>query len=351
MDNTIENQIIKLVDDFINTMIEMHNAVPGQEEELYAQAEGLLLELTDKALLLLGGREEYLETMLSQLITQKLPQGAVIDCFGNFKEELDQVMARTLDVYHRQKMGRESDSGFWNEFADEEDSEDFEGEKDPTHVEAQEEAEVEYNEFEEHDELEGKDEEKEEGWDSVIDVETETVTSPESESDGSQEVNVLEGDSEAEPDANSEAESEAGSEAEPEANSEADPEGDPAEEGVIDNEGVDIQEAEAEETVEEDPLGVLIRMAFPGQETIRNYSIYDIIIDWFVPDAGLGFIRPKAGESISNIGDLALRKAGIYLIRVDPEGIYNVKSFKRHLRRLLLENYSEDKRIFDFSAE
>lgn len=349
MDNTIENQIIKLVDNFINTMIEMHNAVPGQEEELYAQAEGLLLELTDKALLLLGGREEYLETMLSQLITQKLPQGAVIDCFGNFKEELDQVMARTLDVYHRQQLGLGADTDLWNEFADEEDSEDLEGEEDRPHAEVQEESEAEYNELEEYDEFEEEkeEEEEEEGCDSVIVVDTtegsapdgeeaaQRVTSPNSESGGSQEVNASEGDSDAEP----------------EADSEADPEGDSAEDEALGSEAVEIQESEFEEAAEEDPLGVLIRRAFAGQETIRNYSIYDIIIDWFIPETGLGFISPKEGDSISNIGDLALRRAGIYLIKVDPEGIYNVKSFKRRLRRLLLEKYSEDKRIFDFSAE
>ena len=60
MDNTIEKQILFLVDEFIETMIELHNAVPGEEQRLYKIAEDQLLELTDKALLLLGGREQYL---------------------------------------------------------------------------------------------------------------------------------------------------------------------------------------------------------------------------------------------------------------------------------------------------
>ncbi len=313
MDNSLENQIIKLVDDFINTMIEMHNTVPGQEDELYALAEGQLLELTDKALMILGGREEYLETMLSQLITQKLPQGAVIDCFGNFKEEMDQVVARTLEVYHQQQLDLVSGTDTWGDASEdevEEESVDLESVMEAS----QEEAEVddagddvasagEYNEFEEDDEA-----------DNLETLEKSAEASPEKTAKIAWEPVDVDG-----------------------------------------IEGVAFEPVEAqipaEEALEEDPLGILVRLAFPGQEILRNYSIHDIVVQWFVPDLELGFLSPEEGDFVSSMGDLALRRAGITLIIVDPAGIYNVKSFKRSLRRLLLEKNSEDKGILDLSAE
>lgn len=350
MDNSLENQIIKLVDDFINTMIELHNTVPGQEEELYALAEGHLLELTDKALMLLGGREEYLETMLSQLINQKLPQGAIMNSFDNFKEEMDHVVARTLEVYQQQQLEPVSGNDAWEDYSDadvEEESED----EDLEGLEEDEEAEDEdVEEYEEDDAAEYPEEwEEAEDWEDLdLDEDFgEDVDADEGElqetldADDADDYEIIE-----DPVVNGDDEKFADKSWEP-----VDVD---AIEGVEFELDTEIEESEissGDVDSEEDPLGTLIRLAFPGQEIVRNYSLYDIVIDWFVQDLGLGFISPDAEDSVSNIGDLALRRAGITLVKVEPESIYNVKSFKRQLRRLQLENSWEDKRILDLTAE
>ena len=281
MDN-VENQIISLVDGFINTMIEMHNSVPGEEEDLYAIAERQLLELTDKALLLLGGREEYLETMLNQLIAQKVPHGAVMDCFGNFKEELDQVVSRTLDVYHeKQKMTLAAEKPRISEEPDLKQEVDEEAQM----------AEAAFDEFAEDNA-------------DALSIEDDLAPEPELEI---------------------EAEGEA-----------------------VDELPEEVSEPEAQD----DPLGLLVGMLFPGEEAIRRLEFSDMVFEYFLPYRRLAFSNaPKAGEKISPINELALRRADIALIQIDPESIYNIKAVKRQLRRVLIEKSLEEKRIFDLTAE
>lgn len=303
----MEDQIISLVDDFIDTMIEIHNLGPEQEQGLYEIAEKQLLELTDKALFLLGGREEYLEAMLKQLISQKLPQGAVMDCFGNFNESLDEIIANVIEVYH----GMQS-TAFPS-----------------TDQEVLEEEEVEESEEEPLDEFSEKEEIEIEETDTLVGSEEENKEEFEVESEESD----VEGDlvQVTEEDIEEDSESEVVLE-------------DP-------HEGESPKEQLGEE-ISDDPMGILIEMAFSGEEIIQRYEIADMVFDYFLPQHSLAFLRAREEkESISHIGALALRKAGISVVRVNPENIYNSKAFKRKLKRLLLEKSSEEKRIFDLSAE
>lgn len=285
----MENQIISLVDDFINTMIELHNSDPGQEQELYEMAENQLLELTDKALLLLGGREEYLEAMLNQLIAQKLPQGAVIESFGNFKEELEQVVTRALEVYQeKQEMALSSEDTFGS-----------------GHV--------------------GDDPRVEETGTEVLEK------IEESEAD----IEVSIPDQELVPDA------------------------EPIEETTLSEQGPDHEQEAIEKTdlvtdeeiKSKDPLGFLVSMVFPGEEVVEDYEFADMMFEYFLPQRGLAFMSAGNQTTTSHIRELSLRRSGIYVVHVDPEQISNIKSFKRQLRRILSQKISDDKRVFDFSAE
>jgi len=364
MDNTVENQIISLVEGFINTMIEMHNCDPEEEERLYGIAEGQLLELTDKALFLLGGREEYLETMLFQLISQKLPQGAVIDCFGNFKEELDKVVARTLEVYHRQQRGLAGDIDYNDEIPDVDETED--GETEDVYAEFSGDVGPDAEMDDDFDEDLGDDliEDTETVIDGTVipdedigvegDIEDEDLSEASDASDEGRAAGADESgqDYDSEEDADEDTDLEDGEvETEAEADSLSDSE---AVEGESDEESDKESDKEADkepEVEDEDPLGRLVKLVFPGKEVIKEYSVHDILLDYFVPDFNLAFINVGEDVYISNIAELALRKAGIVVVKVAPERVYNIKSFKRQLRRTLSEKNLEEKRVFDLSAE
>ena len=355
----MENQIISLVEGFINTMIELHNCDPEEEERLYGIAESQLLELTDKALFLLGGREEYLETMLFQLISQKLPQGAVMDCFGNFKEDLDQVIARTLEVYHQQRNGLSNDKDGCEE------------------LEKSEAAYTEdtYDEFSEDGEVENKDSQTatyyQEEWETVIDntmtaedeyYDEDYDTEPfEKEDEDSEEWEPGEAELEETEAEETDMEEDEAVDVDTEAVVQDTLEEARKEPGDAEDPGAAADSGEAEEPwevedpneaeEEEDLLGRMVRLLFPGKEIISNYSMYDFSLDYFVPELDLAFIDADSKTTITSIGELWLRKAGIAVFKVNSKEIYNIKSLRRQLRRLMTEKDLEEKRIFDLSAE
>ncbi|MGI6555384.1 MAG: hypothetical protein ACOX2P_08590 [Bacillota bacterium] len=322
MDNTVENQILSLVDDFIDTMIELHNTVPGQEQELYETAEKQLLELIDKALFLLGGRQEYLEAMLSQLISQKIPQGTVIESFGNFKEELDQVLARALEVYREGKdVLNEEVSGSSEDWVEEVNEEKDEGDSE------------EPEEEEDLDEVNGEPEEAND--------EDEELEDEEQPGDGEESVEKADGGVSQEDDGSEETgESADGQEMEGE-------EPEPESEGDY---ATDSEES-SEEDETRDPLGLLIAMAFPGEEILAQEAFGELVFDYYLPNQKLAFFNAATSQKVSHISELALRKMGITVIYLDPDGIYNIKSLQRQIRRIQLQKNSDQARIFNLSAE
>lgn len=297
MDNVIESQVLSLVDGFIDTMIELKNSDPGEEQALYESAEEQLLALADKALLLLGGQEEYLEAMLNQLISQKLPHGAVMNSFGNFKQELDEVVSRSMDVYREKKGSGENVSFRENDFA---------GNADEVNV-----------------------------------VEEPDVNIQEAEKPEGEILSEVDMVSEGEPVTN-------GSEVEEEAALE-----ESGEQGSVNDIPVEGSDDSAEEECSvKDELGFLVNMVFPGEEVIPGMEFSDMVFDFFIPKYSLAFFDVRDGEvSLSNLGELALTRAGISVICLDPSKVYNIKAFKRDIRRFMSQKDSEEKRVFEFYAE
>ena len=299
----MESQVLSLVDDFIDIMIELQNADPNQEEALYASAEQQLLTLADKALLLLGGREEYLEAMLNQLITQKLPQEAVMESFGDFKQEVEQLVSRSMDAYREKKLEPEEASDMSIVAPDAEDAYIVE-EKNLAIV--KEEIDVDKSGTELSEEAENADSFSEEEI-TVADMSLEEEALPDEEDGGIQ-----------------------GEEA-----------------------FAFVEEWEESEEVQvEEPLGFLINSAFPGEEILSQYKFADIVFDYYIPSYTLAFYNGSEEMiSLSSFNELALRKSGITVICIDPARIYNIKAFKRDILRIISEKSLEEKRVFDLYAE
>lgn len=304
MDNIVETEILSLVDEFINTMIEMQNSGPDKEQKLYESAEQQLLALADKALFLLGGREEYLEAMLHQLITQKLPQGPVMDSFGDFKEDISQVVSKSMDIFWEKKNNSPEAAG-----------------SQPA---------------------------------EIVEEKAESVSLPSEDSgeqpDSGLEASVVESEPGEAGEQAAGAEKEDGEAGEQAAGTEK--EDGEAGEQAAGTEGADGEESPEGEDFGEDRLGLLVKMAFPGEEFIKNQEFADITLEYYLPKHNLAIVNASNGmAAVSNIAELALRKSGITVIRVDPSRAYNLRAFKREVMRTLSRKNFEEKRVFDLFAE
>jgi len=104
MDNTLEQRVLFLADEFIQILIDLYDAEPEKEEELTLKAEEIFFELAQEALKILQGKSEYLETMLKQLVAQKLPSDIIMDSFEGFEEKMQNLIKRSLDKFQEQHM-------------------------------------------------------------------------------------------------------------------------------------------------------------------------------------------------------------------------------------------------------
>ena len=110
-------------------------------------------------------------------------------------------------------------------------------------------------------------------------------------------------------------------------------------------------EESSEEDETRDPLGLLIAMAFPGEKILAQEAFGELVFDYYLPNQKLAFFNAATSQKVSHISELALRKMGITVIYLDPEGIYNIKSLQRQIRRIQLQKNSDQARIFNLSAE
>jgi len=104
MDNTLEQRVLFLADEFVQILIDLYDAEPEKEKELIFKGEEIFFELAQEALKILQGKREYLETMLKQLVAQKLPSHIIMDSFEGFEEKMQYLIQRNLDKIQEQLM-------------------------------------------------------------------------------------------------------------------------------------------------------------------------------------------------------------------------------------------------------
>lgn len=97
----LEKAILSYIDGLVNIIIELSIKTAVEKKILFDQAVTLVKELSPLLLNLVGAREEHLETLIRQLVTQKLPQGQVLKSFGDLHKDLNYILALAFHTPQR----------------------------------------------------------------------------------------------------------------------------------------------------------------------------------------------------------------------------------------------------------
>ncbi len=88
-----EKKILANVNSLVQLLIELSYTKGAKKNALYDDAVRLLQELRPSLLGLIDGREELLESLTKQLVSQKLPHPFILNSFGDLQKDLNRVLA------------------------------------------------------------------------------------------------------------------------------------------------------------------------------------------------------------------------------------------------------------------
>lgn len=100
----LENEIFFLTDTLIEKTIELGNKEFTEDNEEYINCVMVMDELIGKLATYLSGREEYLEDLLRQIISQKLPDQRVLASFQSFSNNLECIIVTGLERFQQSKI-------------------------------------------------------------------------------------------------------------------------------------------------------------------------------------------------------------------------------------------------------
>lgn len=89
--NSVEKSIITNIDQLVKLIIKMSQAENGEDAGYLQEAEEIIISTNPFLLQLLKGKEEFLEQMYRQLISQKLPNAELLKSFGKLENVLKKV--------------------------------------------------------------------------------------------------------------------------------------------------------------------------------------------------------------------------------------------------------------------
>lgn len=95
----LENEILKRVDELVQCAISLSLKNESTREEQLNRGITLVKEMGDMLLEVLEGREEHLQALLEQLIAQRLPDRRVLQSFGNFPRDIQQMISNGIASY------------------------------------------------------------------------------------------------------------------------------------------------------------------------------------------------------------------------------------------------------------
>lgn len=98
-----EKRILADINNIVQILIELSYTKGTKKEVLYNNAVQLLKELRPCLLGLINGREELLESLTKQLISQKLPHPFMFNSFGDLQKDLNRVIAGAYTPYYNEK--------------------------------------------------------------------------------------------------------------------------------------------------------------------------------------------------------------------------------------------------------
>jgi len=267
----IEKKILASINRLVHLLIEMSYISEERKEPYIQEAINLISEIRPYLLSLIEGKDVLLESLLRQLISQKLPHPSVLRSFGNLQRDLNTIIHIAL------------------------------------HSDSVEEVEEEKKEEPENKGLESEDEISED----LPDAET---------------VNEIDGDEDEKLPAAPEEVDETGKEppAEP-----------PAEESIEIEEpaGTPVDEFLKMPEPEEPPdlLQNIITSIYADEEIIKDYIFRSLPIDYYLPARKTGIITGRRRKTA--LYDLLLKKEGVRVIEITPEECCSVHLLSRKLPR------------------
>lgn len=95
-DRLIEKAILSRVDRLVNILIELSHTNEHHKGTLLEEAVKVIEEMKPLLLGLVDGQEQHLEPMLRQLISQKLPNGVIMNSFGDLQKDLTRILNLAL---------------------------------------------------------------------------------------------------------------------------------------------------------------------------------------------------------------------------------------------------------------
>ena len=108
----MEKRLLELSNDFLHAFIELNdNRETGDDGEAYGEVGEKLYDLAREAAEVLEGREEFLETMIIQLVEQMLPPESLLGSFEDFREELHDFIKANMGVFMLENADQGEDGG------------------------------------------------------------------------------------------------------------------------------------------------------------------------------------------------------------------------------------------------
>ncbi|MDN5325852.1 MAG: hypothetical protein PWP41_548 [Moorella sp. (in: firmicutes)] len=95
----LESEVLQRVDELVQCAISLSLKDESAREEQLNRGIALVKEMGDLLLEVLEGREEHLQALLEQLIAQRLPDRRVLQSFGNFPRDIQQMITYGISSY------------------------------------------------------------------------------------------------------------------------------------------------------------------------------------------------------------------------------------------------------------
>ncbi|MDK2821368.1 MAG: hypothetical protein PWP31_1333 [Clostridia bacterium] len=97
--NQLENDILQRVDELIQCVISIGSNEDIDREEELNRGIKMVKEMGDMLLEVLEGREQHLQALLEQLVSQRLPDRRILKSFGNFSQDIQQIISQGVASY------------------------------------------------------------------------------------------------------------------------------------------------------------------------------------------------------------------------------------------------------------
>ncbi|MBC7325593.1 MAG: hypothetical protein H5T99_09800 [Moorella sp. (in: Bacteria)] len=97
--NRLENEILQRVDELIQYAISISLYDETSRIEQLARGISMVQEMGDLLLEVLEGQEQLLQSLLEQLVAQRLPDRRILQSFGNFPRDIQHIISEGISSY------------------------------------------------------------------------------------------------------------------------------------------------------------------------------------------------------------------------------------------------------------